>query len=110
MDVLPVENMGARAIMVELRVTPSKLFPLSEAVANITFSLLSRVCASCESTAIETLLEHEQRVCSLRLTVFLLHTEPEQRTPDYCTCEKKLAGKKSKVVASNVDRLSKRLC
>ena len=40
-----------------------------------------------------------------QLPVLLPHTEPEQRTPDYVTCEKELAGEKSKVVASNVDRL-----
>ena len=40
-----------------------------------------------------------------RLPVLLLHTEPEQRTLDYGTCEKELASEKSKVVASKVDRL-----
>ena len=79
-DVLPLENTGARATMVELRVTPTKLVPLPEAVANITFFLLSRVCASCESTAIETLLEHEQRVCSS--TVARVIAAHQARTAD----------------------------
>ena len=43
------------------------------------------------------------------LRSLLLHTEPEQRTPDYGTCEKELAGEKSKVVASNIDRWLARL-
>ena len=60
--------------------SPASWFPCQRLFANITFFLLSRVCASCESTAIETLFEQEQRVCSSTVPVLLLHTEPEQRS------------------------------
>ena len=52
----------------------------------------------------ETLFEQEQRVRSSTVARINAAHESEQQTPDYGICEK-LAGEKSKVVASNVDRL-----
>ena len=92
---------------------PSRLVPLPDAVANITFFLLSRVCASCGSTAIETLLEQGAKSvfvngCPCYCCRHINFTESEQRTPDYGTCEE-LADERSEVVASNVDHLLARI-
>ena len=100
-DVLPLENTGARATMVELRVTPSKLVPFEHHLFPT-----SKVCVPRANRRPLRLSSSMSKKCvRQRLPVLLLHTEPEQRTPDYGICEKQLAGEKSKVVASNVDRL-----
>ena len=63
-DVLPLENTGAWATMVELRDTPSKLVPFPEVVANITFFLHQRCVPRANRRPLRLSSSTSKKVCS----------------------------------------------
>ena len=90
--------------MVELRVTPSKLVPLPEAVANITSFLLQR-CALCRSTAIENFLKQGVKGVFVNGCLCIAPDTSISPSRNKGLPDTEKACKKSEVVASNNNHL-----